>query len=62
MNAQISEKRVLNIHSPPVYLQAVHSRIAFQRKYLISLGKMSPAEEESLRQAISSWRAEVIVH
>ncbi|XP_037534198.1 diablo, IAP-binding mitochondrial protein a isoform X2 [Nematolebias whitei] len=40
------------------YSKAVHSRIAFQRKYLVSLGKMSPAEEESLRQAISSWRAE----
>ncbi|KAF7199000.1 diablo IAP-binding mitochondrial protein-like isoform X3 [Nothobranchius furzeri] len=40
------------------YSKAVHSRIAFQRKYLSSLGKMSPAEEESLQQAVRDWRAE----
>ncbi|XP_013880667.1 diablo homolog, mitochondrial isoform X2 [Austrofundulus limnaeus] len=40
------------------YSKAVHSRIAFQRKYLASLGKMSQAEEESLQQAICDWRAE----
>ncbi|XP_017271770.1 diablo homolog, mitochondrial-like [Kryptolebias marmoratus] len=40
------------------YSKAVHSRITFQRKYLASLGKMNPAEEESLQQVISDWRAE----
>ncbi|XP_012707130.2 diablo homolog, mitochondrial [Fundulus heteroclitus] len=40
------------------YAKAVHSRITFQKKYLASLGKMSPSEEESLRRAISGWRAE----
>uniref|UniRef100_A0A3B4ZJZ5 Direct IAP-binding protein with low pI n=1 Tax=Stegastes partitus TaxID=144197 RepID=A0A3B4ZJZ5_9TELE len=41
------------------YSKAVHSRIAFQRRYLASVGKLSPAEEDSLQQVISSWRAEV---
>ncbi|XP_028275722.1 diablo homolog, mitochondrial-like [Parambassis ranga] len=40
------------------YSKAVHSRIAFQRQYLVSLGKLTPGEEESLQQAIKSWRAE----
>ncbi|KAM9318733.1 diablo IAP-binding mitochondrial protein-like [Pholidichthys leucotaenia] len=40
------------------YSKAVHTRIAFQRQYLASLGKMTPAEEDSLQRAISSWRAE----
>ncbi|XP_024133665.1 diablo homolog, mitochondrial isoform X1 [Oryzias melastigma] len=40
------------------YSKAVHSRIAFQKRYLSSLGKLSPAEEGSLQQSISSWRAE----
>ncbi|KAM4742523.1 diablo, IAP-binding mitochondrial protein a [Anableps anableps] len=40
------------------YSKAVHSRINFQKRYLASLGKMSPSEEESLQRAISGWRAE----
>ncbi|XP_061576393.1 diablo IAP-binding mitochondrial protein-like isoform X1 [Cololabis saira] len=40
------------------YSKAVHSRIAFQRQYLASLGRVNLAEEESLQQAIRSWRAE----
>uniref|UniRef100_A0A8C8DYP9 Diablo, IAP-binding mitochondrial protein a n=1 Tax=Oryzias sinensis TaxID=183150 RepID=A0A8C8DYP9_9TELE len=39
------------------YQQAVNSRIAFQKRYLSSMGKLSPAEEGSLKQTISSWRA-----
>uniref|UniRef100_A0A3Q1FFE9 Direct IAP-binding protein with low pI n=1 Tax=Acanthochromis polyacanthus TaxID=80966 RepID=A0A3Q1FFE9_9TELE len=42
------------------YSKAVHSRIAFQRRYLVSLGKLSPAEQDSLQQVISGWRAEAI--
>uniref|UniRef100_A0A8C7ZDP9 Direct IAP-binding protein with low pI n=1 Tax=Oryzias sinensis TaxID=183150 RepID=A0A8C7ZDP9_9TELE len=41
------------------YAKAVNSRIAFQKRYLSSMGKLSPAEEGSLKQTISSWRAEV---
>ncbi|PWA19141.1 hypothetical protein CCH79_00021080, partial [Gambusia affinis] len=40
------------------YSKAVHSRIIFQKRYLASLGKMSPSEEESLQRAISGWRSE----
>ncbi|XP_018527216.1 diablo IAP-binding mitochondrial protein isoform X1 [Lates calcarifer] len=41
------------------YSKAVHTRIALQRRYLASLGKLSPAEEDSLQQAINGQRAEV---
>ncbi|XP_023206690.1 diablo homolog, mitochondrial-like isoform X1 [Xiphophorus maculatus] len=40
------------------YSKAVHSRIIFQKRYLASVGKMSPSEEESLQRAISGWRSE----
>ncbi|XP_061828024.1 diablo IAP-binding mitochondrial protein-like isoform X1 [Nerophis lumbriciformis] len=41
------------------YTKAVHTRIALQRRYLVSLGKLSPAEEDSLQRAIFVQKAEV---
>nr|XP_057936255.1 diablo IAP-binding mitochondrial protein-like isoform X2 [Doryrhamphus excisus] len=41
------------------YTKALHTRIALQRRYLVSLGKLSPAEEDSLQQAIFKQKAEV---
>ncbi|XP_039985922.1 diablo homolog, mitochondrial-like isoform X2 [Xiphias gladius] len=41
------------------YSKAVHTRIALQRRYLASLGRLTPAEEDSLQQAINGQRAEV---
>ncbi|XP_026169028.1 diablo homolog, mitochondrial-like [Mastacembelus armatus] len=41
------------------YSKAVHTRIALQRRYLASLGKLTPAEEDSLRQVINVQRAEI---
>ncbi|XP_070685123.1 diablo, IAP-binding mitochondrial protein a [Pempheris klunzingeri] len=41
------------------YSKAVHTRIAIQRRYLASLGKLTPAEEDSLLEVISGQRAEV---
>uniref|UniRef100_A0A8C5GVS7 Direct IAP-binding protein with low pI n=1 Tax=Gouania willdenowi TaxID=441366 RepID=A0A8C5GVS7_GOUWI len=41
------------------YSKAVHSRIAFQKRYLASLGKLTAMEEDLLLQVINGWRAEV---
>ncbi|XP_040903205.1 diablo homolog, mitochondrial-like isoform X2 [Toxotes jaculatrix] len=38
---------------------AVHTLVALQRRYLASLGKLSPAEEDSIWQVIIGQRAEV---
>ncbi|XP_077350371.1 diablo IAP-binding mitochondrial protein-like [Festucalex cinctus] len=44
------------------YAKAVHTRIALQRRFLISLGKLSPAEEDSLQRAIFEQKAQVSDH
>ncbi|KAM9852875.1 diablo IAP-binding mitochondrial protein-like [Aulostomus maculatus] len=44
------------------YSKAVHTLIALQRRYLASLGKLTPAEEDSLQQVINGLRAEVSDH
>ncbi|XP_068601608.1 diablo IAP-binding mitochondrial protein-like [Brachionichthys hirsutus] len=41
------------------YSKAVYSRIAVQRQYLASLGKLTPAEGDSFQQLIDSQRAQV---
>ncbi|XP_020506694.1 diablo IAP-binding mitochondrial protein [Labrus bergylta] len=41
------------------YSKAVHTLIALQRRYLDSLGKLSPAEEDTIWQVIIRQRAEV---
>lgn len=38
------------------YSKAVHARIAVQRRYLASLGKMTATEEDSFQQLINSLR------
>nr|XP_019967699.1 PREDICTED: diablo homolog, mitochondrial-like isoform X4 [Paralichthys olivaceus] len=42
-----------------LFTQAVHTRIAVQRRYLASVGKLTPSEEDLLKQAINDLRAEV---
>ncbi|XP_035536137.1 diablo homolog, mitochondrial-like isoform X2 [Morone saxatilis] len=41
------------------YSKAVHTRIAVQRRYLASMGKLTPAEEDSLLEVINGLRAQV---
>ncbi|XP_038549490.1 diablo homolog, mitochondrial-like [Micropterus salmoides] len=41
------------------YSKAVHTRIAVQRRYLASLGKLTPAERDSFLEVINSQRAEI---
>ncbi|XP_030296399.1 diablo homolog, mitochondrial-like isoform X1 [Sparus aurata] len=43
------------------YSKAVYTRIAVQRRYLASLGKLTPAEEDSLLEVINSQRAQISV-
>jgi len=40
------------------YSKAVHTLVALQRRYLASLGKLTPAEEDSIWQVIIGQRAE----
>lgn len=42
--------------------QAVHTLIALQKRYLDSLGKLTPAEEDSVWQVIIGQRAKVSLH
>ncbi|XP_062242053.1 diablo IAP-binding mitochondrial protein-like isoform X4 [Platichthys flesus] len=42
-----------------LFTQAVHTRIAVQRRYLASVGKLTSFEEDSHKQAINAMRAEV---
>ncbi|CAG06301.1 unnamed protein product, partial [Tetraodon nigroviridis] len=41
------------------YSKTVYTRIAVQRRYLASLGKLTPAEKDSLLEVINSQRAQV---
>lgn len=40
--------------------QALHTLIALQKRYLASIGKLTPAEEDSIWQVIIGQRVEVI--
>lgn len=42
------------------YFQALHTLIAIQKRYLDSIGKLTPAEEDSFWQVIIGQRVEVI--
>ncbi|KAL7400225.1 hypothetical protein ABVT39_008777 [Epinephelus coioides] len=41
------------------YSKAVHTRIAVQRRYIASVGKLTPAEKDSFLELINNRRAEV---
>lgn len=49
----------LTVRLPFVCHQAVHTLIVLQKRYLASLGKLTPAEEDSLQQVIIDQRAKV---
>ncbi|XP_020784291.1 diablo, IAP-binding mitochondrial protein a [Boleophthalmus pectinirostris] len=54
----LSQSTLALIDSFTDYAKAVQARIALQRQYLATLGKLSPAEDESLWQLINNLRAE----
>lgn len=43
------------------YSQALHTLIALQKRYLSSIGKLTPAEEDSIWQVIIGQRVEVFI-
>ncbi|KAM7412848.1 hypothetical protein PAMA_020301 [Pampus argenteus] len=54
----LSQTTLALIDAVTDYSKAVHTRVALQRHYLASLGKLTSAEEDSLRQVIIGQRAE----
>ncbi|CAL1571086.1 unnamed protein product [Knipowitschia caucasica] len=54
----LSQTTLALIDSITDYAKAVHTRVALQRQYLATLGKLSPSEDDSLWQLINNQRAE----
>lgn len=50
------------VRPPSVCLQAVHTLISLQKRYLDSLGRLSPAEEDTIWQVIIGQRAQVSLY
>ncbi|XP_041665870.1 diablo homolog, mitochondrial-like [Cheilinus undulatus] len=57
-NTFLSQSSLALIDALTAYSKAVLTRIAFQRRYLATLGKLTPAEEDSLLEVINVQRAE----
>ncbi|XP_037630418.1 diablo homolog, mitochondrial-like isoform X1 [Sebastes umbrosus] len=57
----LSQTSLALINALTDYSKAVHTRIAVQRRYLASVGKLTPAEEDSFLEVINGQRAEVSV-
>ncbi|XP_029923811.1 diablo, IAP-binding mitochondrial protein a [Myripristis murdjan] len=55
----LSQTSLALIDALTEYSKAVHALIALQRRYLASLGKLTPAEEDSIWQVIIGQRTEV---
>uniref|UniRef100_A0AAQ6IRK8 Direct IAP-binding protein with low pI n=1 Tax=Anabas testudineus TaxID=64144 RepID=A0AAQ6IRK8_ANATE len=55
----LSQTTLALIESIVEYTKAVHTLIALQKRYLASLGKLTPAEEDSIWQVIIGQRAQV---
>ncbi|XP_068441426.1 diablo IAP-binding mitochondrial protein-like [Clinocottus analis] len=54
----LSQTSLALINALADYSKAVHTRIAVQRRYLVSLGKLTPAEKDSFLDVINGQRAE----
>ncbi|KAK7882050.1 hypothetical protein WMY93_028224 [Mugilogobius chulae] len=55
----LSRTTLALIETTILYSKAVHTLIALQKRYLDSLGKLSPAEEDAVWQVIIKQRAEI---
>ncbi|KAM6961113.1 diablo, IAP-binding mitochondrial protein a [Aplochiton taeniatus] len=58
-NTYLSQTTQALVDSLTQYAKALHTLIALQRRYLSSLGKLTPAEEDSIWQVIIGQRVEV---
>lgn len=55
----LSQTTLALIETLTEYSKAVHTLIALQRRYLDSLGKLTPAEEDTIWQVIIGQRAQI---
>ncbi|XP_041797136.1 diablo, IAP-binding mitochondrial protein a isoform X2 [Chelmon rostratus] len=55
----LSQTTLALIDAITAYSKAIYARIAVQRRYLASVGKLTPAEEDSLLEVINGHRAQV---
>lgn len=58
-NTYLSQTTQALVDGLTQYAKALHTLIALQRRYLASLGKLTPAEEDSIWQVIIGQRVEV---
>ncbi|KAF7653280.1 hypothetical protein LDENG_00085270 [Lucifuga dentata] len=58
-NTFLSQTTLALIDAVTEYSKAVHTLVALQRRYLASLGKLTPAEEDSVWQVMIGQRAQV---
>ncbi|XP_056297329.1 diablo IAP-binding mitochondrial protein-like isoform X2 [Pseudoliparis swirei] len=54
----LSQTSLALIHALTNYSKTVHTRIVVQRRYLVSLGKLTQAEKDSFLEVINCQRAE----
>ncbi|XP_030633699.1 diablo, IAP-binding mitochondrial protein a [Chanos chanos] len=58
-NTFLSQTTLALVDALTQYAKALHTLIALQKRYLGSIGKLTPAEEDSIWQVIIGQRAEV---
>ncbi|XP_053362784.1 diablo, IAP-binding mitochondrial protein a [Clarias gariepinus] len=58
-NTYLSQTTMALVDALTLYTKALHTLIALQKRYLSSIGKLTPAEEDSIWQVIIGQRVEV---
>ncbi|XP_028856407.1 diablo, IAP-binding mitochondrial protein a [Denticeps clupeoides] len=58
-NTFLSQTTLALVDSLTQYTKALHTLVALQKRYLASMGKLSPAEEDAVWQVIIGQRVEV---
>uniref|UniRef100_A0A672RW27 Direct IAP-binding protein with low pI n=1 Tax=Sinocyclocheilus grahami TaxID=75366 RepID=A0A672RW27_SINGR len=58
-NTYLSQTTLALVDALTQYAKALHTLIALQKRYITSIGKLSPAEEDSIWQVIIGQRVEV---
>ncbi|XP_062872838.1 diablo, IAP-binding mitochondrial protein a isoform X2 [Trichomycterus rosablanca] len=58
-NTYLSQTTLALVDALTLYTKALHTLIALQKRYLASIGKLTPSEEDSIWQVIIGQRVEV---
>ncbi|KAI5611170.1 diablo, IAP-binding mitochondrial protein a, partial [Silurus asotus] len=58
-NTYLSQTTMALVDALTLYTKALHTLIALQKRYLASIGKLTPAEEDSIWQVLIGQRVEV---